>query len=271
MSTNLRPRTYYLAAVTFLTLSAAAQTATITTQEKEAFLKKAKVVSKKDVSKGVTGTSRVTLSDGVITHDASFQTIDDHQAIFQAAGGKTELNFKDTYKFNIAAWKLANMIGLSFMVPPSVERTIGNSGALTWWIDDVQMDEGERTKKNLSAPDQLTWLRETALMKMFDQLIHNNDRNVGNMVIDKNWHLWMIDHTRAFRTAKTLPNPGNLTLVERGVLAKMKALDEKSMTAELGKLLIKDEIRAVLARRDLIVSAIEAKGPNVLFDLPSAK
>ena len=271
MSTYFYPRTICLVGVAFLTLSAAAQTVTMTAQEKEAFLKKAKVVTKKEVSKGVTGTSRVTLSDGVTTHDASFQTIDDHQAIFQAAGGKTELNFKDTYKFNVAAWKLADMIGLGFMVPPSVERTIGNSGALTWWIDDVQMDEGERVKKNLAAPEQLTWLRETALMKMFDQLIHNNDRNVGNMVIDKNWHLWMIDHTRAFRTAKTLPNAANLTLIDRGVLAKLKALDEKSMTAELGKWLIKDEIRAVLARRDLIVSAIEAKGPNVLFDLSPPK
>lgn len=251
-------------------IAATAQPA-LTSQEKEAFLKKAKVVNKKDVSKGITGTSRVTLSDGTITHDASFQSIDQFQQVFQAAGGKSEINFKDTYKFNIAAWKLAEMIGLESMVPPSVERNVGGTGALTWWIDDVMMDEGERVKQKASAPNQLNWLRELALLKMFDQLIHNNDRNVGNMQIDKNWHLWMIDHTRAFRLAKELPNPANLTLMDRGVLEKLKALNAAGMKASLEKWLTKGEIEAVLARRDLIVKAFETKGPTVLFDLAASK
>jgi hypothetical protein len=263
-------RLIFLTAATYFT--ATAQTAPATPLEKEAFLAKAKVVTTKGVSKGITGTSRVTLSNGTFTHDASVQAIDQHQTIFQAAGGKTELNFKDTYKFNVAGWKLANMIGLGFMVPPSVERNFsGNSAAYTWWIDDVQMDEGERLKQKATAPDQTKWLQELALLRMFDQLIHNNDRNVGNMVIDKNWHLWMIDHTRAFRTQKSLPKPELLTTIDRGVLAKLKDLTYASMNTELKKWLNKSEIEAVLARRDLIVKAFETKGESALFDLPAEK
>lgn len=163
------------------------------------------------------------------------------------------------------------MIGLGHMVPPSVERTIGEVGALTWWIDDVQMEEGQRLKENKQAPDQLAWLRENALMHMFDQLIHNNDRNVGNIIIGKEWNLWMIDHTRAFRINKTLPNAANLTLMDRGVLAKLQALTEPGLKKSLGSLLTKGEIQGVLARRDLIVQAFAAKPETVFFDLASPK
>ena len=37
-------------------------------------------------------------------------------------------------------------------------------------------------------------------MRVFDELIANTDRNQGNMLIDKQWKLWLIDHTRGFRT-----------------------------------------------------------------------
>jgi len=37
------------------------------------------------------------------------------------------------------------------------------------------------------------------VVRLFDQLIYNTDRNLGNLLIDKSWRLWMIDHTRAFK------------------------------------------------------------------------
>jgi hypothetical protein len=33
-------------------------------------------------------------------------------------------------------------------------------------------------------------------MRAFDQLIYNTDRNLGNLLIDGDWRIWMIDHTR---------------------------------------------------------------------------
>ena len=45
----------------------------LTWQQKEDFLAKAKVKQSKEAKKGVTGTLRITLSDGTITHDAHVQ------------------------------------------------------------------------------------------------------------------------------------------------------------------------------------------------------
>ena len=57
-------------------------------------------------------------------------------------------------------------------------------------------------------------------------------------------------------------------MVDRDMLAKMKLLDEPMLTKEFGRNVSKDEIRGLLARRDLIVKFFEAKGESALFDRP---
>jgi hypothetical protein len=245
---------------------------TLTSDQQEQFLHTAKIGKTSGAKKGVTGTLRVTLSDGKTTHDASVQTIDDRQSVFQASNGSTEFNFKDTYVFNIAGWKLAKMLGLDDMVPVSVSRTYqGKAGAFTWWIDDIAMDEAERLNKKIQPPDNDSWSREVMVMHVFDQLIYNTDSNATNMLIDKQWHIWMIDHSRAFRTQKTLQNPKMLEHCDRALLTKMKALDQATLQKEMKGVLTKPEIDGLLARRDLIVKFFEDKGDAGLFDRPSRR
>ena len=105
-------------------------------------------------------------------------------------------------------------------------------------------------------------------MQVFDQLIYNVDRNQTNMLIDKDWHLWLIDHSRSFRRSRTLKDPSVLKMIDRTMLAKMRTLDEPTLTKEFGKNVTKDEIQGLLARRDLIVKTFEAKGESALFDRP---
>ena len=237
---------------------------TLTSEQKEAFLLKARVTQSKDAKKGVTGTLRVTMTDGTLTHDVSVQTIDDYKPSFL-----NEVGFKDTYKFNIAGWKLARLLGLDDMVPPSVKRSFqGKAASFTWWIDDVKMDETERRAKNVQAPDSEAWNRENNVMQVFDQLIYNMDRNQTNMLIDQDWHLWLIDHSRSFRVHKTLKDPSVLKSCDRNLLAKMKALDQATLTKEFGTEVSKAEIQGLLARRDLIVKFFEEKGDSALFDRP---
>ena len=45
------------------------------------------------------------------------------------------------------------------------------------------------------------------VVRVFDELIQNVDRNMGNLLIDTGWRAWMIDHSRAFRLHKKLKNP----------------------------------------------------------------
>jgi hypothetical protein len=234
----------------------------LTPDQKEEFLAKAKITNSKEAKKGVTGTFRVTLSDGTVTHDASVQTIDDYKQSFL-----NEIGFKDTYKFNIAGWKLARLVGIDDMVPPSVKRNYqGKAASFTWWIDNLVMDEEDRRAKKAEPPNVELWNQENNVMQVFDQLIYNMDRNQTNMQIDRDWHLWLIDHSRSFRISKTLKDPSVLKSCDRNMLAKMKSLEEATLTKEFGRDVTKPEILGVLARRDLIVKIFDSKDESALFD-----
>ena len=247
----------------------AALPAALSLEQKEEFLKTATIVRTREASKGVTNTKRATLTDGKITHDASIQTIDESKTSFETPMG-LEMNFRDSYKFNIAAYRLAKMLGLENMVPPSIERSFGGAASWTWWIDDVLLDEGQRGKK-AEAPDKNAWARQYQIMRVFDQLIYNTDRNVGNILYDKDWRLWMIDHTRAFRLYPTLQDEKLLERCDRRLLANLKKLDAKTLSTELRGFIGSGEIKGLLGRRDRIVAKFEKLGPSKLYDWLPAK
>ena len=234
--------------------------------EQERFLENAKIVKVRGARKGITGTQRATLSHEGLTHDASIQSIDESATRFQTAT-RVELNFRDYWAYNVAAYRLSVMLGLD-NVPPSVKRAFrGADTAFTWWVDDVVMDEQERVKKKRMPPNALYWNGQTYILRVFDELIANSDRNQGNMLIDRQWKLWLIDHSRAFRTNENLRNPAKLTRCERGLLARMQALTEASLKKELGDYLTSLEISALLKRRDALVERFTALGPAALYDL----
>ncbi len=240
----------------------------------EEFLLKAKVGKTRSTKKGVTGSLQATLSDGKLTHDAHIQTIDERKQQFTGATGGVEFDFRDSWTFNIAGYKIDRLIGMN-TVPVSVARRHGYSeAAFTWWLDDVLMDEQERLERKKSKdksataepPDIEVWNQQMQMVRTFDQLIANIDRNLGNLMITKDWRLWPIDHTRAFRTNKELKTPANVTRADRAIVERMKALDKATLTKETGKYLTTFQIDAILARRDAIVKRLEGLGPNAFFD-----
>ena len=102
---------------------------------------------------------------------------------------------------------------------------------------------------------------------MFDNLIHNPDRNAGNILVDPLWNVILIDHSRAFLTEQALPFP--MTRVDQELWERMKALTLESLTARLGPWLGKREINAILKRRDKMQKEIDAlvakKGEATVF------
>jgi hypothetical protein len=246
--------------------------------EMEDFLLHAKVVKTKGASKGVTGSLQATLTNGKLTHDAHIQTIDERRQQFTGSNGGVEFDFRDSWTFNLAAFKIDRLIGLN-LVPVSVARRHNyTEAAFTWWLDDVMMDEQERLKRKAEAkskpelkdrgepPDTEIWNQQMQMVRLFDQLIANVDRNLGNLMITRDWRLWPIDHTRAFRTYRELKTPANVTRVDRKVHERMKALNRDTLRRETGKYLTMFQIDAVLARRDAIVARLEGLGPAVFFD-----
>jgi hypothetical protein len=244
----------------------------LTNEQMEHFLQTAKIVKIKELSVGVTDSRRATLDDGTLQHSAHVQSIDEHKAKFEGERG-TEMNFVDTWMYNIAAYRLAGLLDINDMVPASVERKVdGKPCAVTWWIDDSMM-EVDRKKKGLSSPDPDAWNHEMYVVRVFDQLIWNTDRNLQNLLIDPSWHIWMIDHTRAFRLYTSIKEPKDLVMCDRKLLGKLRELDAKSLAA-LKPYIGNAEIKGLLARRDKIVAffdnQVKAKGEAaILYDRPA--
>ncbi len=233
------------------------------------FLRTAKVVSSKSVSRGVTGISRLTLSDGKITHDAAFQPVDETKPMMEFATGRREMNFRDSWHFNLAAYELAKLLGLESMIPVHVERKWGGrSGSLSWWVP-FKWDEGDRLKGKIQPPDAEAWNQQMYRMRVFSQLVYDTDRNLGNVLITEEWKLWMIDFTRAFRLYNDLENPKNLVKCDRQLLEKLKQLTLEQVEKATKPHLTKSEMKAVVARRDKIVALFEKmakeKGENEVF------
>ena len=248
----------WLAAASFIIASDTTTEPKLTSEQMEDFLLHAKVIKSKQTSKGVTAPWRVTLSDGTITHDAIFQAIDERATMKKFDDGRTEMNFKDSYHFNIAGYRLAKMLGLDNMIPMYVERKWnGNSGAIGWWIPGVKFDEGERLKQHVAAPDPDAWNKQMYKVRVFDQLIYDTDPNLTNVLITDDWKIWRIDFTRAFRLFKTLRNPEDLNMCDKSLLEKLRKLDEDEILDATKGQLSKGEVKAMMARRDTIVSTFD--------------
>jgi hypothetical protein len=121
------------------------------------------------------------------------------------------------------------------------------------------MTEEDRRKKSATDPNPQRFDHYRYRQRVFDELIQNRDRNLGNILYTKEWVAWMIDHTRAFRLNKDLGKPDELIRVERSLYENLKKLTAASLSAAVGKQLRKPEVDAVIARRDAIVKIFDAR------------
>jgi hypothetical protein len=143
------------------------------------------------------------------------------------------------------------------LVPVYVERKWkGDTGSLSWWLP-VKMDEVERHKQKLTPPDPDAWNHQMYRVRVLDQLVYDNDPNLTNVLIGENWKIWRVDFTRGFRLSKDLRDPNDVEHCDRQLLEKLKALDGNELAAKTKGYLTKDEVKAVMARRDKIVALLQ--------------
>ncbi len=219
------------------------------------FLRTARVVKSVGLSTGVTSPYRLTLTDGVVTHDASFQSVNErvNKADFGARG--VEFNFADSHHFNLAAYQLAVMLGVDDMMPVTVHRTWnGREGTLTWWVDDV-IDERTRLREKREPPNTAIWRQQNFRMRVFAALVGDTDRNLGNILIGvTDWKLWMIDFTRAFRLHPAPKSTDGLSQIDRSLLARLRRLDAADVRETTAHCLNGYEVEALMKRRDALVA-----------------
>lgn len=232
---------------------AADDTAPIQGAELEDFLRRAAISDMRPIPVGVTKPRRVTLALNGLKRDAAWRVINESRTGVTKVGKERELDFEDTWRTDCAAYELDKLLGLG-MVPATVERVIaGERGSLTIWVENA-VTEQERRDKNMLPPEPEAWSRQVFKMRMFDNLIHNIDRNLGNSLITEDWQLRLIDHSRSFRKATTLREPDQLARFSRSLLEAMAKLEKGELRKRLGPYITVFQIDALLERRDKLLA-----------------
>jgi len=239
----------------------------------EKFLQEAKIISSsKDFSESEAVTEPWTLvleKDGVT-----------RRALWKNPEGRLK-GFLDSWKCEIAAYRLDKLLGLN-MVSPTVEKRFqGNKGSCQLMSENVIMLRTKQEEKIKTPSYRIEPLnRATYLQRAWDNLIANEDRNIGDILYTEDWRMILIDHSRAFRSSKKYTKnlifdekykggPKLMKKLPKAFVEKLKSLNFEQIKDAVGEYLTDKEINAVLIRRDLIIDwlnkRIEKLGEEKVF------
>ena len=236
-------------------------------------LRSARVLSREKVGRGVAGVEKVVLEHQGIRFHGAFRSVDVTKRKTAPRGTeKPTKKYRDAAIFESAAYELSQLLGLG-RVPPVVDRSIdGQDGTLQIWMQDTRPEVELIQENRLRPPDRLRWLQQKQIMIVFDNLIANSDRNQGNLLIDRSWNIWFIDHTRAFKRSSKLTYLDKLKGCERHLWKALREIDDETIRRRLEPYLESQEITKLLIRRRTLTRRIESlikkSGEGtVLFDL----
>jgi len=219
------------------------------------FLGSARVVSETEIASGINRPLKLLLEDGGIRMHGIFRSVDKREGQYRLSQ-RVIVRFRDSWAFEVAAYRLDRMLGLE-AVPPTVVREIDRRrGSVQAWIESA-MTETDRRRKEPGERSDPAWVRQWQRARIFDVLIDNFDRNLGNVLIDRQWKVWLIDHTRSFTIHGEFRDPQRIFLCDRDLWHRLQTLDEKDLKAQLGDLLNERQIDALMVRRNLLVKHFE--------------
>jgi len=235
----------------------------------EQFLLRARVGRVEELGEGVTRPKRVTLELDGLTHDAVFKFIDERrQGVTEFPDGTVDVNFRDSWETEVAAYLVDRMIGLG-MVPATVEREVqGTPGSLQWWLDGV-ISEADRVEQGRRPTDPEDWSHQQFKIFLFDELIANVDRHLDNLLITEDFQVRLIDHSRSFRDRGSLQRPERLTRFSRSLLDGIERLTFEDLKRAIGRHVSDSNIEQLLRRRDAILALahqlVEERGEGAVI------
>ncbi len=238
----------------------------------EEYLSTAKVVGEVQMTgpEAVTNPWRLSLEKDGVKRDALWKNVT----------GRPK-GYIDSWKYEVAAYRVDKLLGLG-MVPPTVERDHNGAGSLQLWVESwMTLKKKMDDKVKIPSYKIGFWNRALYLQRFFDNLIANEDRHQNNYLITKDWRLYLIDHSRSFRTSgkflkellytdKRREGPMEMLELPRVLVDKIKTWNFDVVRQAVGDMLTDDEINAVLTRRDLVLKEIDKicsknKEENVLY------
>ncbi len=236
-------------------------------------LRTARVISREKVDRGVAGVEMFLLEHEGLRFHAAFRSVD-VTARKSAPSGieRPTKKYRDAAIFESAAYELSELLGIG-RVPPVVERRIDDlNGTVQIWMEGTRPEVVLIQENQLRPSDPVRWNHQKQIMFVFDNLIANSDRNQGNLLIDRGWNIWFIDHTRAFKRSSKLIYLDKLTACERNLWTSLREVDDETLRQRLEPYLESQEITKLLTRRRTLIrriqSLIKKHGEDaVLFDL----
>ncbi|MEP4147554.1 MAG: metallophosphoesterase [Halioglobus sp.] len=231
--------------------------------ELEDFMRTAPVTNVEDIGTGITKPKRVTQERDGTSNDAVFKYEDTHPGMESRSKYVTRRNNEsDRYQYDVAAYKLDRMLNWQ-MVPTAVIAEVeGVEGALSDWVENA-INERDRLEKDLPFEGHCKQWEQYRLRFVFDILIHNDDRNLTNILWTKDdFMMKFIDHSLAFRSTEKRPKQYKKVDLEVSDLLRKRllSLNERDLKAELLPYLHPRQIEAILARRDLILKEAKTTG-----------
>ncbi len=237
-------------------------------QEAAAFLQTARIVRSRPLGSGVSGARKLLLDDGKVQHSAVFKDVDVHRHEVTIIKGVPEADFKDSWRYEVAAYELDKLLGMN-LIPVTVERRIDEKdGSLQLWMDGCTT-EAERLKSHRNPPDTSDWNRKMYKCHLFDNLVYNSDSNMGNTLVTPEYAIFKIDHTRAFRNQASLPNTQHLVSFSLSLIQALERLDKSRLRECCRKYLSSAEMDSLLKRKDLILKLyaglLSERGESILY------
>jgi len=230
----------------------------------EEFLKTAEITKSERIGEGVTKPWKLYLRKGDVESKAAWKNPDEKRG-----------DFIDSWKYEIAAYRLDKLIGLN-MVPITIEREFkGKKGALSLWAEN-KYSSLDVMEKNIPIPKAALKQTDDAkyIARFWDSLIANDDPTQQNTRYTEDWRTILIDHSQAFRSSKKYTenlvlgangikrkddgSPYLIQRVPRALFEKVKSLDLASLKQAVGPYLTDKEAAAVIARIKLLMDEIEA-------------
>jgi hypothetical protein len=235
-----------------------------TEEELVEFLRTAEVVESQDIPMGITKPLKLVLEKDGVRARAAFR-YEEVERKDVSIEGRHYRRFRDSCRFECAAYRLARLLGLD-RVPPTTDRKFqGRSGSVQIWVEGARDEEA----KDFRPPNPLAYVRQTWDQDFFDNLILNVDRNSTNVIVDEGYRLWLIDHTRAFQPVPELLDPERVTRINRTLWTRLKELDEAALKEAVGPYLDGEEVMCLARRRELLLEHVEAlvaeRGEGVFY------
>lgn len=223
--------------------------------EAEQFLERARIVSRKTLGRGINKAQRLDLEWNGIAARAIFRTVDKRSRDFRL-NGKTYRDFHDSHIYECAAYRLSRLLGISH-VPPCVTREIdGTAGTVQLWVEAAMTENEHRNTPDRGLIAEARWPRPFSVMRVFDAIIDNFDRNSGNVLVDAHERIWFIDHTRSFRLY-TDADVSKILKCDEDFYERIRSIDRDALQEVLGAHLERGRIDALERRRRQVVGHLD--------------